>query len=63
MEDNENLDELIDNTKYVFPTFFNIYLNFNSKNKADQIYYLKKVSYVYISKKNIINAEQNISTK
>ena len=60
MDDNENLDELIDNTKYVFPTFFNIYLNFNSKNKADQISYLKKVSYVYISKKNIINAEQNI---
>ena len=60
MDDNENLDELIDNTKYVFPTFFNIYLNFNSKNKADQIVYLKKVSYVYISKKNIINAEQNI---
>ena len=60
MDDNENLDELIDNTKYVFPTFFNIYLNFNSKNKADQIVYLKKVSYFYISKKNIINAEQNI---
>ena len=51
MDDNENLDELIDNTKYVFPTFFNIYLNFNSKNKADQIVYLKKVSYFYISKK------------
>ena len=61
MDDNENLDELIDNTKYVFSTLFNkIYLNFNSKNKADQIVYLKKVSYVYISKKNIINAEQNI---
>ena len=61
MDDNENLDELIDNTKTVFSTLFNnIYLNFNSKNKADQISYLKKVSYVYISKKNIINAEQNI---
>ena len=60
MDDNENLDELIDNTKTVFSTFFNIYLNFNSKNKADQIFYLKKVSDFYISKKNIINAEQNI---